>query len=222
MKNFTTDLISFPKLKRVTIDGVRHYVREEGDIQTPYPSVTTVLAKRSKEAIKQWRKRVGEKKANAITTKAARRGTKAHKLIEQYILGEQVEESMPNEYELFKNLQKVADEHIDSLRSVEGQMMSDYLRVAGTVDLVAEWNGRLAVIDWKTSLKPKKKEWAEGYFMQEAAYAVMFEENTQLPVDTLVTIIACETGDVQIFEEKRDDWINKFIEFRDDYEESRR
>jgi len=129
---------------------------------------------------------------------------------------------MPNEYELFKNLQKVADEHIDSLRSVEGQMMSDYLRVAGTVDLVAEWNGRLAVIDWKTSLKPKKKEWAEGYFMQEAAYAVMFEENTQLPVDTLVTIIACETGDVQIFEEKRDDWINKFIEFRDDYEESRR
>lgn len=218
MKQFTQDLISFPKLKRVTIDGVRHYVREEGDTQTPYPSVTTVLAKRSKEAIKAWRKRVGEKQAQAITTKAARRGTKAHKLIEQYILGEQIEESMPNEYELFKNLRNVADENIDNLRSVEGQMMSDYLKVAGTVDLIAEWNGQLAVIDWKTSLKPKKKEWAEGYFMQEAAYAVMFEENTKMPVNKLVTIIACETGEVQIFEEKRDDWIWKFIEQREEYD----
>lgn len=125
---------------------------------------------------------------------------------------------MPNEYELFKNLRNVADENIDNLRSVEGQMMSDYLKVAGTVDLIAEWNGQLAVIDWKTSLKPKKKEWAEGYFMQEAAYAVMFEENTKMPVNKLVTIIACETGEVQIFEEKRDDWIWKFIEQREEYD----
>lgn len=124
---------------------------------------------------------------------------------------------MPNEYELFVNLRNVANEHIDNLRSVEGQMMSHYLKVAGTVDLIAEWDGRLAVIDWKTSLKPKSMDRLEGYFMQEAAYAVMFEENTKIPVDTLVTIIACETGEVQVVKQKRDDWIGKFMKLRSEY-----
>lgn len=127
---------------------------------------------------------------------------------------------MPNELVLAKQLQRVADSCIDNLRVVEGQMMSNYLRVAGTVDLIAEFEGSLAVIDWKTSLKPKKQEWAEGYFMQEAAYAVMFEENTNIPLNKLVTIIACETGETQIFVESRDKWIEKFIEYRDQYESS--
>lgn len=217
MKIFTKDLISFPKLERVTINDQRYYVRE-GDTQTPYPSVTTVLARRSKEAIKEWRARVGEEQAKATTAKASRRGTKTHKLIEQYLLGEELEESMPVAYELFKLLQKEANEHIDNIRSIEGQMMSDYLRVAGTVDLIAEWDGKLSVIDWKTSTKPKLFEYAEGYFMQEAAYAVMFEENTGIPVTRLVTVFACETGESQVFVESRDKWINKFIEYRNQFD----
>lgn len=217
MKTFTKNLISFPKLERVTINDQRYYVRE-GDTQTPYPSVTTVLAKRSKEAIKEWRKRVGDEEAKAITARASRRGTKAHKLIEQYIQGEQLEESMPVAYELFKQLKIIADDHIDNIKVIEGQMMSDHLRVAGTVDLIAEWNGKLAVIDWKTSLKPKYRDQIEGYFMQESAYAVMFEENTGIAISKLITIIACETGESQVFEERRDNWIDKFIEYRQQFD----
>lgn len=217
MKIFTKDLISFPKLERVTINDQRYYIRE-GATQTPYPSVTTVLAKRSKEAIKDWRARVGEEEAKKITSQASRRGTKAHKLIEQYILGEELEEAMPIAIDMFKQLRAQADQHIDNVRTIEGQMMSDYLRVAGTVDLVAEWDGKLAVIDWKTSTKPKQREYAEGYFMQEAAYAVMFEENTGIPVTKLITVFACETGESQVFEESRDHWIDKFISYREQFD----
>lgn len=177
------------------------------------------MSKKSAEAIKAWRNRIGKEKAQAITTKASRRGTAAHKLIEEYVLGEPRSESMPNEIDLFKRLQSVADEYIDNIRSVEGQMASTYLRVAGTVDLVADFDGKISIIDWKTSLRPKKKEYCEGYFMQASAYAVMFEENTGIPVSRLVVIIANEESNIpQVFIEKRDDWINKFIELREEYD----
>lgn len=139
-------------------------------------------------------------------------------MIEQYILGEELEEAMPIAIDMFKQLRAQADQHIDNVRTIEGQMMSDYLRVAGTVDLVAEWDGKLAVIDWKTSTKPKQREYAEGYFMQEAAYAVMFEENTGIPVTKLITVFACETGESQVFEESRDHWIDKFISYREQFD----
>ena len=190
-----------------------------------FPSVTTVLSRKSAEGIKAWRKRVGEAKAQAITTKAARRGTKAHLLIEDYILGENTHDDdriMPEDRELAAKLKIAANESIDNIRVVEGQMFSEFLRVAGTVDCIAEYNGRLAVIDWKTSAREKKKEWVDGYFMQAAAYAVMFEENTSIPIDTLVVVIAHdESNQPQIFVEKRDDWINEFIKYRDKFEEER-
>jgi ATP-dependent exoDNAse (exonuclease V) beta subunit len=217
-KVFNLDIVEFPKLKRITVDGTRHYIREGDEVQEPYPSVTSITSQLAKEAIKKWRKRVGTKKANAITTKATRQGTKAHILIEEYIQGHELPESMPNEMELYLGFKKIADAHIDNIRSIEGQMMSDYLRVAGTVDLIAEYDGKLSVIDWKTSAKQKKHEWVHGYFMQEAAYAVMFEENTQVPIQQLVTIISCSDGEQQIFVEKRDDWIQKFIELRETYD----
>jgi genome maintenance exonuclease 1 len=125
---------------------------------------------------------------------------------------------MPNEYELFKMFKAQADEHIDNIRTIEGQMMSDYLRCAGTVDLIADYDGKISIIDWKTSSKPKKEEWVTGYFMQESAYAVMFEENTNIPVSQLVTIVACSTGEVQVFKTNRDKWIGEFIRYRDQYE----
>lgn len=217
-KEFKRDLIEFPKLKRVTVNGTRHYIKDGVPDCTPYPSVTSITSQQSKEAIKQWRKRVGEKKANAITAQATRRGTKAHLLIEQYIGGEKIEDSMPTEYELYKLFHETANKHIDNIRAIEGQMYSDYLRVAGTADCIAEYDGRLSIIDWKTSSKPKKEEWISGYYMQSAAYAVMFEENTKLPIDQIVIIIGCSTGELQIFKAKRDDWIHKFIELREVYD----
>ena len=216
-KKFNLDIVEFPKLKRVTVNGTRHYIREGDEVQEPYPSVTSITSQLAKEAIKKWRKRVGAETANKITTKATRQGTKAHILIEEYIQGHELPESMPNEMELYLGFKKIANARIDNIRSIEGQMMSDYLRVAGTVDLIAEFDGKLSVIDWKTSAKQKKHEWVHGYFMQEAAYAVMFEENTSIPISQLVTIISCTSGETQVFKTNRDKWIGEFQKWRAQY-----
>tara|TARA_B100000073_G_scaffold258913_1_gene218802 strand:- start:692 stop:1396 length:705 start_codon:yes stop_codon:yes gene_type:complete len=215
-KTFKQDIIELPKLKRVTQEGKRVYIRE--GMEAGYPSVTTITSLKSREAIRAWRERIGKKKADAITVAANRRGTSAHKLIENYIVGEDVTaEAQPLAISLFMQLKAQADKSVDNLRVIEGGLMSDYLQVAGTVDLVAEFDGKLSIIDWKTSKKPKVRSHCYQYFMQAAAYAVMFEEVTKIPVPQLVIIGSSEEGDAWQFVEKRDDWIGKFMDLRQQY-----
>ena len=95
-------------------------------------------------------------------------------------------------------------------------MYSEHLGVAGTVDCVGVWNNRKSIIDWKTSRKWKKKEWIHGYFMQSAAYAIMWEERTGIPIKNLVVCIAGDEG-LQIFEEDRDDWTQPLIDTIDKF-----
>ncbi len=217
---FNRELIEFPKLKRITNeDGKRVYIREGVESTTGYPSVTTITSLKSREAIKAWQNRVGKAAADKITTAANRRGTSAHKLIENYIYDEPVEGHTPLTLDLFLQLKKQADEGLGTIRAIEAQMMSDYLKVAGTVDVVADYNGKLSVIDWKTAKKKKVRSHCYQYFMQAAAYAVMFEEVTELPVSQLVILGASEEGEAWQFIEKRDDWIGEFQKLREQYRE---
>jgi len=218
--SFTLNLVDLPKVKRVTIDGKRYYVGENDSMMTPYPSVTSVLSscKKKQKALHEWRKRVGAEEANKVSRRASSRGTAAHQMIENYVQGIPNENMMPVHVDLFSRLKQVADDHINNIRSIEGQMYSHHLRCAGTVDMIAEYDGKLAVIDWKTSARKKTKSQVEQYFMQESAYAVMFEEMTGIPVSRLVTVITTEEGETQVFEEKRDEWIDKFIDLRDQFE----
>jgi len=124
---------------------------------------------------------------------------------------------MPANIQAFNNIKPIIDESIDNVVMQECPLYSDYLMVAGTVDCIAEWNGKLSIIDFKTSRKTKKKEWIENYFMQTAAYAVMFEERTKVPVSQLVILITVDDEDPQVFIEKRDDWIWKFVFAREEY-----
>ena len=218
-KEYSIDLITgIPLLEQITINGKRHYTDKEGEITSPYPSVTTVLSAdpSSKKGLDAWRKRVGEEEANKVSTRALSKGNDVHLMIEDHILGRPQQKMMPNVVFLFKGLQSVADKHIDNVRMVEGQMFSHHLQVAGTVDLIAEFDGRLSVIDWKTASREKSKKYIKNYFKQESAYAVMFEERTGIPVDQLVTIIAHPEG-TQVFVEKRDDWIDGFKKLRELY-----
>ena len=218
------DLITdLPKLEQIEINGVRHYTASDGSIETPYPSVTTVLSsdKSKKEGIEKWRERVGEEEANRVSHVAAQRGTAVHQIMEDYILDQEpVTRPMPIHLSTASKLKKWLDIYAGDVKLVEGQLFSHHLRTAGTVDLVAEWDGKMAIIDWKTSKYPKKREYIESYFMQEAAYAVMFEERTGIPVERLVTAIAYDEPNdgCQLFVEKRDDWIGKFIELREMYD----
>lgn len=222
---FNLDLITdMPSLKRIEIDGARHYVTEGGETVGPYPSVTTILSsdKQSQKKLQEWRNRVGEEEAAKISYKASTRGSIIHEMIEDYLqdkldLGKSPF-SIPLNILMFNALRDVADAHINNIRMIEGQMISKHLRVAGTVDLVAEFDGVLSIIDWKTSAKKKKKAWIKNYFIQESAYAVMFEELTGIPVPQIVTVITNENGTPQVFVEKRDNWIDSFIQLRDTYE----
>jgi len=221
MKKYNLKLITdIPLLEQIDIGGKRHYTDSEGIIKNPYPSVTTVLSAdpSSKKGLDRWRKRVGEQEANRVSTQALSKGNDVHEMIECHILGEEQKKMMPNVRALFAGLRDVADARIDNVRMVEGQMFSHHLQVAGTVDLVAEFDGRLSIIDWKTSSKEKPRKFINNYFKQESAYAVMFEERTGIPVDQLVTIIAHPEG-TQVFVEHRDNWIEGFMDLRKLYAE---
>jgi ATP-dependent exoDNAse (exonuclease V) beta subunit len=125
---------------------------------------------------------------------------------------------MPSNIQSFNDLKPLIDSSINNVIMQECQMYSDYLRVAGTVDCIAEYDGTLSIIDFKTSRKPKKKEWIESYFMQTAAYAVMFEEMTKKPIKQLVIMITVDGSEPQVFIENRDDWIWNFVDARSEFE----
>jgi|TARA_R110000823_G_scaffold176555_1_gene309067 genome maintenance exonuclease 1 len=202
--------IDISEIKTQNIDGKRYYVTSEG---TKYPSITTVLSVLSRQGIMEWRRRVGAEVANAISTKAARRGTNVHSMCEDLINNKlDLKKFLPVDVEMFKTIEPIINEKIDRIHAQESTLYSDYLGVAGRVDVIAEWEGRLSVIDFKTSSKPKKKEWISSYFQQTSAYAVMFEERTGIPVDQVVVLIAVDNSTPQIYIEKRDDHIQDCID----------
>ena len=212
--------LDYKELKTKNIDGKRHYVTPNGN----YPSVTTVTSLAIKDGIKAWRERVGEKEANKIASQAARRGTKVHKICEDYLNNVDLnyEEIEPINHFLFKQVKPILDTYLDEVYSVEGCLYSDYLRTAGRVDCVGVFDGKASIIDFKTANKRKRRSWISNYFMQESAYAVMFEERTNIPIGQLVTIIAVEQDEPQLFVERRDDHIMEFIKYRDQYEEQQK
>jgi genome maintenance exonuclease 1 len=184
----------FPKLIQENLDGTRVYVTPTGE---KYPSVTTVLAEHGKEAILEWRKRVGEENANKISRQATTRGTGVHKAIETYLKNEDISqlEMMPNVKSLFYRMKKELDGRVNNIHCLEEKLFSHNLKLAGTVDCVAEHDGVLSVIDFKTSIRLKKKENIGGYFMQGVAYAKMFSEMTDLEINKIVILIGVDMAD---------------------------
>jgi ATP-dependent exoDNAse (exonuclease V) beta subunit len=202
----------YPTLARTTTDGVRLYETPSG---RAYPSVTTVTSLLKRKFIQEWRERVGEEEANKISSQAARRGTRVHSLCENYLSNLQV---TPNylDNEMWQTITPCLD-RINNIHALETKLYSDHLEVAGTVDCIAEFDGNLSVIDFKTSRRIKEHKDIHDYYMQCSAYAVAFEELTNLPVSQIVIIMAVEDHDPLLFFEKRDDWINQFKQLREDY-----
>ncbi len=201
-----------PKLVRVDSPEGRKYQTPSGK---SYPSVTSVVGLLGKEAIREWRARVGEEEANRVSARAARRGTTIHSLCENYLLNKEVKPGL-FDVETFDSIKPLLN-RINNIHCLETQLFSDYLQVAGTVDSIAEFDGRVSVIDFKTSRRIKSRDDIHGYFMQTSAYAVMFEELTKIPVSRLVVIMSVDDEAPLLFIEKRDDWIGQFIELRNDY-----
>ncbi len=183
----------FPQLLQENVLGSRMYVAPNGQ---RYPSVTTVIADHGKEAILEWRKRVGDEKANEISRKATTRGTSVHKVLEAYLNNEDISgyEMLPNVKSLFVRMKQELDGKVDNIHCLEDKLFSHELKLAGTVDCIAEYKGVLSVIDFKTSVRLKKKENIGGYFMQGSAYAHMFNEMTGSNIDQVVILIGVDTA----------------------------
>ena len=192
---------NLPRLERETIDGVRFYKVPNEDEFLKLVSITSVTSHWSREKFAKWRKKVGEEKANEITRKATARGTDMHSMTEHYLLNEDLPKVAPMGDMLFK-IAKPTLKKIDNIHSLEGSLYSKELGVAGTVDCIAEYEGELSVIDFKTSKAPKPREWIDGYFVQAAAYACMYYELTGIAVKKLVIIMACEDGECVVYEER--------------------
>lgn len=144
----------------------------------------------------EWRARVGEKKAAEISRKATTRGTSVHKALELYLKNEDISslEMLPNVKSLFVRMKQELDGKVDNIHCLEDKLFSHELKLAGTVDCIAEHNGVLSVIDFKTSVRLKKKENIGNYFMQGAAYSTMFTEMTGLPIHQVVILIGVDTA----------------------------
>lgn len=203
-----------PKIER--IDGeVRLYKTPEGNL---YPSVTTVLSAGDHSAIDAWRAEVGAEVADKISNAASRRGSLIHLNVENTILGAPLTFNMfhRTELEMYQNLLPTIQK-IEVVHCLETTLWSDKLKVAGTVDLIAKWNGKMVVLDWKTSGRYKSKDEIHGYFIQASAYAYMFWERTGVAVSDIVIAMTTQDDGVLMFEEKVKDWLPKFIELRDVY-----
>ncbi len=196
------DSFEVPEIK--IIDGKRFYVTADGNA---YPSITTVLSLQDKPGLKKWREDVGEKEAKRISQESMRIGTAVHQMCEFYLSNYiiKLKDEDRKIVDTFNRLRFLLG-NINNIVGVEIPLFSDLLRVAGTTDCIAEYNGVLSVIDFKTSRKPKKEEWIDDYYMQTFAYKLMFEEMTGVEIKQIVILVACiDQFDVQVFKKPASD-----------------
>ena len=204
--------VEIGKLVQVNAKGGRYYETPSG---AKYPSVTSVTRLHNLESIQAWKDKVGEEEAGKISRRALARGNKIHSLAEKYLLneGDMSDDFSKADFgQMIPYLNK-----INNIHCLETQLYSDHLQTAGTVDCIGEYEGKLTVIDFKTSAKLKKREWVKDYFMQCSAYAVMYEERTGTPIERLLLIINVEDEGIQLMDSKRHEHIDDFLDLRETF-----
>ena len=208
----TVDL-GYNDLPAKTSSDGRIYYTPGGD----YPSITTVLKLINQEAIEAWRKRVGEEKADQIGRQAMNRGTLVHEIIERYLKNEDTGNYLPHIKSSLQNLRPILDRSIGKIFGLETPLYSDHLGLAGRCDCIAEFDGKISIIDFKTSKRFKDKSQIHHYFAQLAGYAIMWEERTNQPIVDLVIIMDVDENNPVIFREKRDNWTGLLKETLDKF-----
>ena len=196
---FTHNPVDIPELSTKNVNRKRFYLTPDGGI---FPSITTVLQVRKREGLSEWRKKVGNDVANYISRTAAHRGTKVHHMCEDF---------------LNNQLRPFIKANINNIYAQECGLWSDKYKVAGRVDCIAEYNGVISIIDFKTSTKEINDEWNESYYIQASAYAEMFEERTGIEINQIVILVVTEDGVVQEFVKTKDEYLPMLVEAIDDF-----
>jgi len=202
----------YKKCSRTNVDGKRHYCLPDG---SKVPSVTTILdvtkPEEKRQALANWRRRVGYDQAQQITTEAANRGTRMHKWIETFITEDDMGQPGSNPYS--KQSHAMANvivlegltKNVDEFWGVEVPVYYSGL-YAGTTDCVGVWKGKPAILDFKQTNKPKKREWIDDYFIQLAAYALAHNNTHETDIKQGVILMCSATNEFQEFEILEDEF----------------
>jgi genome maintenance exonuclease 1 len=189
-----THLTAIQPVDLKTIEGPsgRKYITPEGN---QYPSITTVLGAGEKPWLKNWRNMLGEAKADKEMKRAADRGTAVHLMIERFLNNEdESTRGMALEHVAEFNSVRLHLKKINNIYTQESALWSDVLRIAGRVDCIGEFQGKLSIIDFKTSTNDKTDSMIQDYFLQTTAYALMFEERYGIQIEQVVIIMSVERG----------------------------
>ena len=206
--NFLGDL----ELKKKETPGCRLYELPSGQW---VPSITSVTSFYNRQIFINWRKKVGIEEANRITKKATTRGTDYHEAAQAYLENRDLvwEDYLPATRFMFHHSTPYLDK-INNIHAIERTLYSEYYGLAGRVDCIAEYEGELAVIDFKTSEKIKPEKWLENYFVQEMFYASAYYELTEIPVKKLITIMVTPGGEVKVFDKRnKGDYIKLLVRY---------
>lgn len=209
MVNITTPF-KYTELKRKSVEGKRLYANPFGN---PVPSVTTILSAtkpyEARQALANWKKRVGEEEAQRITTEAANVGTLMHAILEAYVGNEEYEHGNNIIHRQARQMAETVisniDPYLDEVWGAEVNLCAPNL-YAGTTDLVGVWKGKPTIMDFKQTNKPKKREWIEDYFLQGAAYAVAHNELYETDIQNIAIFMCSRAGEWQLFEVEPDEF----------------
>ena len=194
MFNYVTPTITYPEPQTTTINGSRWYITPDGT----FPSVTTMLSYEVKPWFEQWKSRVGAKEARKESDRASIRGTAVHKMCELYLQNKDPDDIMRGQQRdyirLFNQIKMALNKRINNIRAQELALWSKTLNLAGRTDCIAEYDGKLSVIDFKTAKNVKGEETVQDYFLQSTAYALMYHEMYGERIDNIVVIITAGTG----------------------------
>lgn len=204
------------QIEQINTPSGRLYKTPDGKC---YPSATTVVGILNKKKIEEWRQKVGEEEANKVSKWASEHGTRFHELMENTLQNGTQHIDLFNEFcVVYPKLLREIYPHISNVVAIEERMYSDTLEVAGTADLIAEWNGELAILDWKTSRHKKAPSDCLSYWLQLASYAVMLKERKGLEVKKLVLLFNENDEDCYYYEQSNIQlWIERFKKIREIY-----
>jgi hypothetical protein len=211
MKKFTH--IPPPKdiqeLKTIQEDDGRFYLAPG---EKRYPSVTTVVGYEKQKFFAKWRRENPEE-----AKRTSDRGNVLHEACENYLNNEPVREMEQNEKMLFANMRRSID-RIDNVRALEVPLWSHTLKLAGRVDCVGEFDGKLSIIDFKGSTRRKSPSNITNYFCQATAYSIMWHEMMGEEIKQIVILISSEDGANQVFVKKPIDYVGELKRSIDLYE----
>ena len=199
-----------PEIKQINIDGKRQYETPAGT----FISITTLLSSQTPQGVLEWRKAVGDDVANYVMRMASSRGNKVHKMVESY-LSNKPQNDLLDEFGVLAsglfNLMTPALDRIDNIRGLEKALFSKRLKIAGRTDCIAEFDGVLSVIDFKTASK-KRDEINENYLIQSTFYSLAWQERTGQKIDQIVIITSTEDGKMYVHVDDPSKFVSKLEE----------